>query len=195
MVAGTRSPTEATEMLQRACALEQGSSQKQISYWSRLLAKAGPAPGLVPMRMIMDVSADAIRLSSAQGWTLRLQRDVPASWLATVGATNLLFSSAPPASGLALSLQLRLPLPWPMLTELSPSDAPRAPQACGPAKGLAPVAHCEITHIHSQAQLDQRLTLHKRQLDWLFRSDYCLRRTLGATLTTIHPIWRPAIVG
>lgn len=72
----------ASGLSQRAFALEHGFSQKQISYWSRRLAGAQPAPGFVPVRLAPAVAADAISLRCAHGWTLTLPRDVPASWLA-----------------------------------------------------------------------------------------------------------------
>lgn len=72
----------ASGLTQRAFALEHGFSQKQISYWSRRLATAEPAPVFVPVRVTPAVAADAISLRSAHGWTLPLPRDVSASWLA-----------------------------------------------------------------------------------------------------------------
>ena len=74
----------ASGLSQRAFALEHGFSQKQISYWSRRLAGAQPAPRFVHVRVTSAVGADAISLRSVHGWTLSLPLDVPASWLAEI---------------------------------------------------------------------------------------------------------------
>lgn len=72
----------ASGLSQRAFALEHGFSQRQISYWSRRLAGAPPAPGFVPVRVTPVGLTDALSLRNAQGWVLSLPRHVPASWLA-----------------------------------------------------------------------------------------------------------------
>ena len=72
----------ASGLSQRAYAVEQGLSQRQISYWARRLAGVQPQPGLVPVRIVPAKGLGAITLRSEHGWTLNLPRDVPASWLA-----------------------------------------------------------------------------------------------------------------
>lgn len=72
---------QASGLSQRAYAIEQGVSQRQISYWARRLSGAQP-PGLLPVRVMPTTSAGAISLRSAHGWTVNVPRDVPASWLA-----------------------------------------------------------------------------------------------------------------
>jgi hypothetical protein len=72
----------ASGLSQRAFALEHGFSQKQVSYWSRRLAAAQPAPEFVPVRVTPAGAQGPISLRSAHGWTLTLPGDVPARWLA-----------------------------------------------------------------------------------------------------------------
>ena len=72
----------ASGLSQRAFAREHGFSQKQVSYWSRRLAVAQPAPGFVPVCVTSTGAAEGISLRSAHGWMLTLPRNVPANWLA-----------------------------------------------------------------------------------------------------------------
>lgn len=72
----------ASGLSQHAFALEHGFSQRQVSYWSRRLADAQPAPRFVPVRVTSAGAPGMISLRNEQGWTLTLPLDVPASWLA-----------------------------------------------------------------------------------------------------------------
>ena len=73
---------QASGLSQRAYAIEQGFSARQVSYWVRRLADVQSSPALIPVRVTPASATDAISLRSEDGWTLTLPRDVPASWLA-----------------------------------------------------------------------------------------------------------------
>ena len=73
----------ASGLSQRAYAIEQGCSIRQVGYWVRRLAKVTPVPGLLPVRVAPAAAlAVAISLRNERGWTLSLPGDVSASWLA-----------------------------------------------------------------------------------------------------------------
>ena len=74
---------QASGLSQRAYAIEQGFSIRQVGYWVRRLDKSQSAPVPMPVRVTATVpTAVALSLCSERGWTLSLPSDVPASWLA-----------------------------------------------------------------------------------------------------------------
>lgn len=93
----------ASGLSQPAYAAQSGVSYPQLKYWSRrlscdrILPTARPLPALLPVRLSDDVLAplatateaprcaavasSVVTLRGAQGWTLTLSSDIPASWL------------------------------------------------------------------------------------------------------------------
>ncbi|MGK5015019.1 IS66 family insertion sequence element accessory protein TnpA [Janthinobacterium sp. HLS12-2] len=75
----------ASGLSQRAFALKHGIPIRQVGYWVRRLtgAQVASAPALPPVRVVPVLAPGApLSLRSAQGWTLTLPSNVPASWLA-----------------------------------------------------------------------------------------------------------------
>lgn len=73
---------QASGLSQRAFAMENGVSQRQVSYWARRLGEAQLLPAFVPVRVTPTGASSSIVLRSERGWTVTLPLDVPASWLA-----------------------------------------------------------------------------------------------------------------
>lgn len=74
---------QASGLSQRAYAIEQGFSARQVSYWVLRLTGAQAVPGLLPVRVAPAIAgAAAISLRSEHGWTLTLPGNVPPGWLA-----------------------------------------------------------------------------------------------------------------
>ena len=73
----------ASGLSQRAYAIEQGFSIRQVGYWVRRLTKSPTVPGLLPVRAAPAPPVPAaISLRNERGWTLNLPGEVPAGWLA-----------------------------------------------------------------------------------------------------------------
>lgn len=72
----------ASGLSQRAFAIENAVSQRQISYWARRLGEAQVSPAFVPVRVMSAGTPGTISLHSERGWTMTLPPDLPASWLA-----------------------------------------------------------------------------------------------------------------
>jgi hypothetical protein len=73
---------QASGLSQRAFAIENGVSQRQISYWARRLGQAQLSPAFVPVRVTPTGASSGIVLHSERGWTVTVPLDVPARWLA-----------------------------------------------------------------------------------------------------------------
>lgn len=73
---------QASGLSQRAFAIENGISQRQVSYWARRLGEAQVSPAFVPVRVMQASAPGTIILQSERGWTMTLPRDLPPSWVA-----------------------------------------------------------------------------------------------------------------
>lgn len=73
---------QASGLSQRAFAIENGLSQRQVSYWARRLGGAQVPPAFVPVPIMSAGTPGMISVHSERGWTMTLPRGVPASWAA-----------------------------------------------------------------------------------------------------------------
>lgn len=73
---------QASGLSQRAYAVKEGFSIRQVGYWVRRLTKAQGVPALLPVRVAPPAALATINLRSERGWSLTLPSDVPAGWLA-----------------------------------------------------------------------------------------------------------------